>query len=103
MARQRVWMRHPITLQPDTPGSSGGAQPKPEPKDTHPDHTPQPGVAGYKMSAHANAHTPKHPSQEWRGTAETRAQPHTPMVHTPARSGGVQAERADQHTHTPTP
>ena len=56
---------------PDTPARSGGAQPDPEPNHTHPHRTPQPGVAGYKRSAHTSAHTPKHPSQEWRGAAET--------------------------------
>ena len=58
---------------PDTPARSGGAQPKPEPKRTHLHRTPQPGVAGYKRSAHTNTHKPQHPSQEWRGAAETRA------------------------------
>ena len=88
---------------PNTPARSGGAQPKPEPKHTHPHRTPQPGVVGYKQSAHTNTHRPEHPSQEWRGAAETGAQAHTPTPHTPARSGGVQAERARKHTHTPSP
>ena len=70
---------------------------------THPRRAPVPGVAGYKRSAHTNTHTPQHPSQEWRGAAETRAQANTPTPHTAARSGGVQAERAHKHTHTPTP
>ena len=47
--------------------------------------------------------TPRHPSQEWQCAAETRAQAHTPTPHTPARSGGVQAESAHKHAHTPTP
>ena len=81
---------------PDTPARSGGAQPKPEPKHTRPRRTPQPGVAGYEGSAHANAHTLQHPGQEWRGEAETGAQVHTPTPHTPARSGGVQAKRANE-------
>ena len=88
---------------PKTPARSGGAQRKPGPKHTHPHHTPQPGVAGYKRSAHTNTHTRQHPSQEWRGAAKTRAQAHTPTPYTPARSGGEQAERAHKHTHTPTP
>ena len=88
---------------PDTPAKSGGAQPKAEPKHTHPRRTPQPGVAGYKQSGDTNTHTPRHPSQEWRGAAEARAQAHTPTAYTAARSGGVQAERAHKHTHTPTP
>ena len=88
---------------PNTPARSGGAQPKPKPKHTHPRRTPQPGVAGYKRSGRTSTHTPQHPSQEWRSAAETRAQAHTPTPHTPARSGGVQAERAHKHTHTPTP
>ena len=71
---------------PNTPARSGEAQPRPGPKHTHPHRTPQPGVAGYKRSAHANTHTPHHPSQEWRGAAETRVQSHTPKPHTPARS-----------------
>ena len=50
-------------------------QPEPEPNHTHPHRTPQPGVAGYKRSAHTSAHTPQHPSQEWRGAAEARTQP----------------------------
>ena len=88
---------------PNTPARSGGAQPKPKPKHTHPRRTPQPGVAGYKRSGRTSTHTPQHPSQEWRGAAETQAKAHTPTPHTPARSGGVQAERAHEHTHTPTP
>ena len=89
--------------QPNTPARSCGAQPKPEPEHTHPQRTPQPGVAGCKRSAHTSTQTAQHPSQEWRGAAETRAQTHTPTARTPARSGGVQAERPHQHTHTPTP
>ena len=54
-------------------------------------------------SAHANVHTPQHPGQELRGTAETRAEAHTRTLHTPARSGRVQEEHAHKHTHTPTP
>ena len=50
-------------LEPNTPARSGGAQPKPEPKHTHTRRTPQPGVAGYKRSAHTNTHTFQHPSQ----------------------------------------
>ena len=81
--------------QPNTPARSGGAQLKPEPKHTHPHRAPVPGVAGCKRSTH----TPQHPSQEWRGAAETRAQTHTPTPRTRARSGWVQA----QHAHSPTP
>ena len=87
----------------NTTARSGGAQPQPEPKSTHQHRTPQPGVAGCRRRAHTNAHRPEHPSQEWRGTAETRAQAQTPTPDTRARSGGVQAERAHEHTHTPTP
>ena len=89
--------------QPNTPARSGGAQPKPESKHTHPHRAPVPGVAGCKRSAHTSTHTTKHPSQEWRGAAETRAEAHTPTPHTPARSGGVQAEHAHEHTHSLTP
>ena len=78
-------------------------QPKPEPKHTQPRRAPQPGVAKCKRSAHTSTHTAQHPSQEWPGTAETRAQTHTPTTRTPARSGGVQEERPHQHTHSPTP
>ena len=87
---------------PDTPARSGEAQPKPDPRHTHPHRRPEPGVAGYKRGAPTNTHTPQYPSQEWRGAAETRAQAHTPTPHAPVRSGGVQAGRAPEHTHTPT-
>ena len=87
---------------PNTPARRGGRQPKPEPKHTHPRRTPEPGVAGCKRSAHTSRHKPRHPSQEWRGAAGTRTQPHTPTPHTPARSGRVQAERTHKRTHTPT-
>ena len=66
-------------------------QPKPEPKHTHPHHTPEPGVAGYKRSTHTSTHTSQDPSQEWWGAAETQAQAHTLTPHTPARGDGVQA------------
>ena len=88
---------------PNTQARSGGAQRKPEPKQTHPHRTPKPGVAGYKRDAHTNRHTPQHPSQEWRRADATRARAHTPTPHTPAGSGGVQAEHAHKHTHTQTP
>ena len=86
----------------NTQARSGGAQPKPEPKQTQPRRAPRPGVAGCKRSAHTSTHTAQHPSQEWRGAAEIRAQTHTPTPRTPARSGGVQAERAHKQTPTPT-
>ena len=85
--------------QPNTPARSGGAQPRPEPKHTHPHRAPVPGVAGCKRSAHTSTHTAQHPSQEWRGAAKTRAQTHIPTPRTRARSGWVQAE----HTQCPTP
>ena len=47
---------------PNTPARSGGAQPRPGPRHTHPHRTPQPGVAGYKLGAHTNTLTPQHPS-----------------------------------------
>ena len=84
---------------PNSQARSGGAQPKPEPKDTHPRHTPQPGVAGYKRSAQTNTHKPQYPSQGWQGAAETRSQGHKLTPHAPARDGGVQAERTQTHTH----
>ena len=77
---------------------SGGVQPKPEAKHTHPRRATKPGVAGCKQSAHTSTHTAQQPSQEWRGAAEARAETHTPAARTPARSGGVQAERPHQHT-----
>ena len=46
---------------------------------------------------------PTQPSQEWRGAAKTRARAHTPTSHTPARSGGLQAERAHKHAYPNTP
>ena len=88
---------------PNTQASSGAAQSNPKPKHTNPHRTTQAGVAGYKQSAHTSRNTPEHSRQEWRGAAETRAQADTPKPHTPARSGGVQAERAHERTHTPTP
>ena len=88
---------------PNSPARSGGVQPKPESKHTHPRRAPQPGVAGCKRSAHTSTHTPQLPSQEWQGAAETRAQTHKATARTPARSCGVQAERPHQHTHSPTP
>ena len=93
----------PVNTQPNTPARSGGAQPKSGPKHTHPQRAPQPRVAGCKRSAHTSTHTPQQPSQEWRGAAGTRARTHTPTARTPARSGGVQAERPHQQTHSPTP
>ena len=93
----------PAHTQPNTPARSGGAQPKPEPKHTHTHRAPQPGVVECKRSAHNSTHKPQHPSQEWRGAAETGAQTHTHPPHTSARSGGVQVERADKHKHTPKP
>ena len=96
-------VRRQAHTHPNTPARSGGAQPKTQPKHTHAHRTPQPGVAGYKRSGHTSTHRPQHPSQEWRGAAETRAQAYTPTPHTPARSGRVQAERARKLTHTPSP
>ena len=93
----------PAHTQPNTPARSGGLQPKPEPKHTHPRRAPQLGVPGCNRSAHTSRHKPRHPSQEWRGAAGTRTLPHTPTPVTPARSGRVQAERTDKRTHTPTP
>ena len=81
-----------------TPARSGGAQPKPNPKHTYPHGTPQPGVAGYERIAHTSTHTPQHPSQEWRGAAETRAKAHTCTTHTPARRRGAQRKPGPKHT-----
>ena len=88
---------------PNTPARIGGAQPKPEPKHTHPRRTTQPGVAGYKRSAHRSTHTPRHASQEWRGAAKTPVQAHTHTPHTPVKNGGVQQERTRKRKHTPGP
>ena len=65
-------------------------------------HKPEPGVLGYKQSAHTSRHTPQNPRQTWRRAAETRAKAQTPTPHSPARSGRVEEERARKHTHTPT-
>ena len=81
--------RTPAHTHPNAPASSGGAQLKPEPKHKHPHRTPQPGVAGYRGGTHMSTHTPQHPSQEWQGATETRAQTHTPTARNPARSGGL--------------
>ena len=98
-----MWSTPTNTNTPNIPARSGGAQAQPKPKHTHPHRTPQPGVAGYKRDAPTNTHTPQQPSQLWRGAAEIRGAAHIPTPHTPARSGGVQAERGHKHTHTPTP
>ena len=59
---------------PNTPARSGRAQPKHEPKHTRPHCTAQPGVAGYKGSAHANTHTlPIDPGRRW--GAEPKPEP----------------------------
>ena len=71
---------------------SGGLQPKPEPKHTHPRRAPKLEVAVCKQSAHTSTR------QELRGAAKTRAQTHTPTAHTQARSGRVQAEPPHQYT-----
>ena len=57
----------------------------------------------HNNTAHNSTHTTQHPNQERRGAADTRAQTHTPTARTPARNGGVQAERPHQHTPSPTP
>ena len=76
-------------------------QPKPQ-TETH-THTskPQPVVAGCKRVVHTSTHTTQHPNQEWRGAAESRAETHTPTPHTPARSGGVQAEHPTSNSRKP--
>ena len=93
---------HTHTPTPHTPARSGRVQAERAHQPTH-SPTPQPGVAGRSQNPSPSTHTQNaHPSQEWRGAAETRAHTHTPTPHTPARSGGVQAERVHQHTHSPT-
>ena len=115
---------------PNTPARSGGAQPKPEFRHTHPCRRPQPGVAGYmagyKRSEHTNMHTPPpqpggvrrsrdpspstkthtaQPSQEWRATSGAHTQAHT-HPDTPARSGRAEPKPEPKHTrphHTPQP
>ena len=59
----------PAHTHPNTPARSGGAQPKPERKNTPPHGAAQPGEAGYRRSTHTSTHTPQHPSQEWQGAA----------------------------------
>ena len=56
--------RTPAHTHPNTPAGTGGAQPKPGPKHTHPHRTPKPRVAGYKGGTHTSTQTPQHPSQE---------------------------------------
>ena len=82
--------------QPNTPARSGGAQPKPEPKHTHPHRAPVPGVAGCKRITRKQPNTPARS-----GGAQPKPEPkHTHPHRAPvARSGWVQAE----HTHSPTP
>ena len=89
---------HPPTPQPGEAGRSRNPSPNTH---THTAHPCQEWLGD--RSAHTSTHTPQHPSQEWRGAAETRAQTHTPTPRTPARSGGVQTERAHEHTQSPTP
>ena len=48
-------------------------------------------------SPHQHTHSPT-AQPGVAGAAEARAQTHTPTARTPARSGGVQAERPHQHT-----
>ena len=75
-------------------------RPKPAMEHTH--NTPKPGLAGYWWRTHTNTHTPTlQPGVP--GAAKTRTQPHTPTLHTPARIGGVPAERANKHTQPYTP
>ena len=81
---------------PNSPARRGGAQPKSGPKHIHPHRTPQPGVAGYKRSAHMHTPTPHpgvagrsrsrspsvptwtaHSSQAWQGTIKARTRTHT--------------------------
>ena len=67
-----------------------------------PTETPTPEVAGGSRNPGPSTHThTANPSQEWRGTSGARTQTHT-HPNTPARSGGVQAERAHKYTHSPT-
>ena len=77
-----------------------GEQTKPKPTHTH---TTPPGMPGYKRATRTNRRTPQRRNKEWRGTAETRAQAHTPTPHNPARSCGVHAERARKHTYAQIP
>ena len=60
---------------------------------------PGPGMAGYRQTVHIDKHTPQHPSQEWRGAAETRVQAKTTTPHTPARICRVRAERTQTNAH----
>ena len=64
-------------------------------------HTAHPSQE-WRLTSGALRHTPQHPIQECRAAAEAGAQTHPPTTHTLARSGGVQAEHAHKHTHTPT-
>ena len=100
---------HSPTPQPRVAGRSRNQSPDTY---THTAHS-LPGVAGCKRSTH----TAQHPSQEWRGATETRAETHTPTPrtcgqewlgagrahtrpNTPARSsGGAQPKHEPKHTH----
>ena len=92
--------------QPNTPVRSGGAQQKPEAEHTHPQRTPQLGVAGRSRNPSPNAHThTAHPCKEWLGASRARTRAHT-HPNTPARSGGAQPKPEPNHTHprrTPQP
>ena len=80
---------------PNTPARSGGAQPKPEPKHTHPRRTPQPGVAGCKRSAHTSRHKHRHPSQG--GGAQPEPEPNHRHPHNTPQPG-VAAYKRSAHT-----
>ena len=86
---------------PNTPAKSGGAQPKPEPKHTHPHRAPVPGVAGCKRSAHTSTQTAQHPSQEWQ--AHLKPKPKHTHPHRAAVPGVAGCKRSTHtNTHTPT-
>ena len=88
---------------PNTPARSDGAQPRPQPKHTHPHRTPQPGVAGSKRSAHTNTHT--HPNTRARsGGAQPKPEPkHTNPHRTPRPGMAGYRRSAHTTTHAPKP
>ena len=86
---------------PNTPARGGGTQPKPEPKHTHPHRATQPGMVGYKRSAHANTHT--HTNTRARsGRPQPKPEPKHTHPHR-TRKPGVAGYKRRAHTNTHTP
>ena len=85
---------------PNTPAKSGGAERKTEPEHTHAHRTPQPGVAGYKWSAHTSTQRPNTPARS--GGAQPKPEPKHTHPHRSAKPGMAGYERSTHaNTHTP--